>query len=91
MPGMKVCQYCDYKGLVYSNSDSGKIVAEDDEGGILSGIDDEAISIDYLDGAWYLTYSDAPDENGDMVFRSIGCPINYCPNCGRRLQGKKVE
>jgi len=65
------------------------VMSDDDTEAVFSGIDDEAISIDYLGGAWFLTYSDGPDENGDMVFRSIGYPINYCPNCGRRLQRRK--
>lgn len=89
MTGMTICQYCDYNGFVYSNSESGKVMSDDGTDVVFSGIDNEAIGVDYLNGAWFLTYSDGPDENGNMAFRSIGCSINYCPNCGRRLQGRK--
>lgn len=27
----------------------------------------------------------ASDENGYMIERSIDIPMNYCPNCGRKL------
>lgn len=73
--------------FVYSNSDSGNTVCENDNGeGVNNGVYGEAIKIIKLDDEWYLGYSYGADEDGIQNFISMGYPINYCPNCGRRLK-----
>lgn len=77
--------YCQ-GNFVYGNSDDADAVCEYDNGdGINMGVYGEAIKIIEPNGEWYLGYSEGADEDGIQNFIPMGTPINYCPNCGRRL------
>lgn len=81
-----ICHYCQLGDYVYSNDDSGELVAGDDNDGVLKGVEEEFIKIDRNENGHFLFYSPGADENGVHDFYPIGEPIYYCPNCGRKLQ-----
>lgn len=84
---VSLCAYC--QGcFVYSNDEASEDRDSLGDYEVGYGVYDEAIKIfQSSDGLYYLGYSDGADESGDHNFRAIGCPINFCPNCGRRLDG----
>ena len=80
-----VCSYCQ-GAMVYSNDDNPTERYTDGDYDVGFGVYDEAIKVAQNEkGDYYLMYSDGADEDGVQNFFAIGVPINYCPNCGRKL------
>lgn len=43
------------------------------------------------DGDYEFSHGIAQDENGEMIEDHIKLPMNYCPNCGARMDGDTGE
>lgn len=95
MNGVSICKYCHNTGFVYSNFNPVDYGLEPDA--LLFSqehpeIVDPNIMIDTDEnGAWWLWYSNGEvREDGRNNYATMGEPIHYCPNCGRRL-GKEEK
>ena len=84
-PALTICQYCQGY-MVYSNSEADDSFTIGNTT-IFQGVYEECIHIGKIDGEYHLLYADGgTDEKGHLGFRIVGEPINFCPNCGRKLK-----
>lgn len=81
---LTICQYCQ-GNFVYSDGEEGELITGTKEDGILRGVYDELIRVAKDEDKWFLFYSAGANEDGVHDIYPIGAPINYCPNCGRKL------